>query len=104
MSCVKAEPGVATFEETLHLCGAFDLCSVVRVEHYAEALSGPDLLYHRQRREELVPLAIFEVGRLLVVLLPRRRGDHEYTGASRSEVPGLPLYRGQLRIARLLAM
>ena len=37
--------------------GVFDLRPVMRVEHHAEAVFSPDLLYPRKRGEQLVPLA-----------------------------------------------
>src|SRR5688500_11090773 len=104
MSGVEAECRVATCEETLHVFGAFDLGSIMWVEDDAEAVFGPDLLDHRERGEELVPLAVLQASGLLVALLPRRSGDHQHAGAGRCEELGLPLYRGKLRVARLLAM
>src|SRR5215218_3857865 len=104
MSGVEAESSVATIEETLHVFGVFDLGSVVWMEHHAEAMVSPDLLDHRKRSEQLVPLAVLQTRGLLVAFLPRRRGDHEHVCAGRGEEPGLPLYRGKLRVTLLLAM
>src|SRR5215203_3746198 len=104
MSRVEAECCVATFQETLHVFGAFDLGSVVWVEHHAEAVLCPDLLDHRKRGEELVPLVVLQARGLLVAFLPCRRSDHEHAGAGRGEQPGLPLQRGKLRVAHLRAM
>ncbi len=104
MSRVEAECCVATFEETLHVFGAFDLGSIMWVEDDAEAVIGPDLLYHRERGEQLRPLAVLQARGLLVALLPRRSGDHQHAGAGRGEELRLSLYRGKLRVARLRAM
>src|SRR5215208_2364003 len=104
MSRVEAECCVATVEETLHVFGVFDLGSVVWVEHHAEAVLCPDLLDHRKRGEQLVPLVVHQAPGLLVAFLPCRRSDYEYAGAGRREKPGLPLYRGKLRVARRRAM
>src|SRR5215211_6106046 len=99
MSRVEAECCVATVEETLHVFGAFDLGSVVWVEDYAEAVISPDLLDHRERGEQFVPLVVLQARGLLVAFLPCRRSDYEHAGAGHGEEPGLPLYRGKLRVA-----
>src|ERR671921_179253 len=104
MSRVEAECRVATVKETLHVFGAFDLGSVVWVEHHAEAVLCPDLLDHRKRGEELVPLVVLQARGLFVAFLPCRRSDHEHAGAGLGEEPGLPLQRGKLRVARVRAM
>src|SRR5215210_3882547 len=73
MSRVEAESCVATFQETLHVFGAFDLGSIMWMKHHAEAVSGPNLLDHRKRGEQLVPLVVLQARRLLVALLPCHR-------------------------------
>ena len=104
MSRVEAECRVATFEETLHVFGAFDLGSIMWVEDDAEAVFGPDLLYHRERCEQLRPLAVLQASGHLVALLSRRSGDHKHTGAGRGEALRLSLYRSKRRVACLRAM
>src|SRR3712207_1908316 len=67
-------------------------------------MPGPDLLDPRKRREELIPLAILQASGLPIALPSRRRREHEHVGVGRGEKPGLSLYRGELRVARLWVM